>query len=53
MTTSGVRYPKERNNVKIITWFTVKAVWLLATLEKLIKSKIVFKPVKSECFYGF
>lgn len=34
---SGIRYPRERINVKIITWFTVKAIWLLATLEKLIK----------------
>ena len=37
MMTSRVSYPRERINFKIITWFTVKAVWLLATLEKLIK----------------
>ena len=35
--TSRLRYPRERINVKIITWFTVKAGWLLATIEKLIK----------------
>jgi hypothetical protein len=37
MMTSRIRYPRERINVKIITWFTVQAVWLLAAPEKLIK----------------
>lgn len=46
MMTSRVKYPSERTNVTIITWFTVEAVWLLAVLEKLIKQvKILFKPV--------
>lgn len=35
--TPRIRYPIERINVMIITWFTVKAAWLLAAPEKLIK----------------
>jgi len=46
MFTSRIKYPRERVNVTIITWFTVEDVWLLAVLRKLIRQvKILFKLV--------
>jgi len=46
MITSRIKYPRERINATIITWFTVEDMWLLAAVEKLIKQvKILFKPV--------